>query len=100
MTPPPAPPSGSADDLVAVYRQIENLHDHMRKMERIMIDPREFGRLEADVAQLKVDVNEMRRDLKTLLDMASRGKGVLWLGIGVASTVGGAATYLADRLWK
>lgn len=94
------PPTDAPDNLAAVYRQVENLHDHMRKMERTMIDPREFGRLEADVAQLKADVNEMRRDLKTLLDMASRGKGVLWLGIGVASTLGGAATYLADRLWK
>ena len=34
------------------------------------IDPREFGKLEAQVEALQVEVQALRQDIKTLLEMA------------------------------
>jgi len=43
------------------------------------IDPREFGKLEAQVASLQAEVSAMRDDIKALLEMANKSKaGCLW----------------------
>jgi prefoldin subunit 5 len=39
------------------------------------IDPREFGKLEAQVEALQVEVQALRQDIKTLLEMANKSKG-------------------------
>ena len=61
------------------------------------IDPREFGRLEAEVTSLRNQVTAMQNDIKTLLEMANRSKGGLWAGMTIASMLGGAMSWVATH---
>ena len=61
------------------------------------IDPREFGRLEAEVTSLRNQVTAMQNDIKTLLEMANRSKGGLWPGMAIASMLGGAVSWVATH---
>jgi len=42
------------------------------------IDPREFGKLEAQVEALQMEVHALREDVKKLLEMANKSKGGFW----------------------
>jgi hypothetical protein len=64
------------------------------------IDPREFGKLEAQVEALQIEVHGLRQDIKTLLEMANKSKGGMFVGMAIASFTGGIVTFIADRLWK
>jgi hypothetical protein len=64
------------------------------------IDPREFGKLEAQVEALQTEVHALRQDIKTLLEMANKSKGGFFVGMAIASVIGGIITFVADRLWK
>jgi len=64
------------------------------------IDPREFGKLEAQVEALQTEVHALRQDIKTLLEMANKSKGGMFVGMAIASFIGGLVTFVADRLWK
>jgi len=55
------------------------------------IDPRDFGRLEAEVAILRDQVSAMAQDMKSLLALVERGKGG-WFVIVLAGTISGAIT--------
>ena len=63
------------------------------------IDPREFGKLEAQVEALQKEVHALRDDVKQLLEMANKSKGGLWVGMSIASAIGGVITFVADRLF-
>jgi hypothetical protein len=62
------------------------------------IDPREFGKLEAQVEALQGEVHAMRNDIKTLLELANKSKGGFWVGMAIASLIGGIIAFVADRL--
>jgi hypothetical protein len=64
------------------------------------IDPREFGKLEAQVEALQLEVHGLRQDIKLLLEMANKSKGGMFVGMAIASFIGGLVTFVADRLWK
>jgi len=64
------------------------------------IDARDFGRLEAQVESLQVQVTQLSTDVKALLELANKGKGGFWMGMTIASFMGGIITFIADRLWK
>jgi len=64
------------------------------------IDPREFGKLEAQVEALQAEVHALRQDIKLLLEMANKSKGGMFAGMAIASFIGGIITFVADRLWK
>jgi hypothetical protein len=61
------------------------------------IDPRDFGKLEAEVAILRDQVSAMAADMKSLLALVERGKGG-WFVIVLAGTISGAITALAIKL--
>ena len=61
------------------------------------IDPREFGRLEAEVQSLRNQVSSMQTDIRTLLEMANKSKGGLWAGMTIASMLGGAMSWVATH---
>ena len=48
------------------------------------IDPREFGKLEAQVEALQAEVHALRQDIKTLLEMANKSKGGFFVGMAIA----------------
>ena len=64
------------------------------------IDARDFGRLEAQVEVLQAQVSQLSADVKALLELANKGKGGFWVGMTIASFMGGVITFVADRLWK
>ena len=64
------------------------------------IDARDFGRLEAQVETLQGQVTQLSTDVKALLELANKGKGGFWMGMTIASFMGGVITFIADRLWK
>ena len=64
------------------------------------IDPREFGKLEAQVEALQIEVHGLRQDIKLLLEMANKSKGGMFVGMAIASFIGGLVTFVTDRLWK
>jgi hypothetical protein len=75
--------------------------------EKMMIDPRDFGRLEAEVkslqssnAALQTQIESLTRDVKELLALANQGRGGLWFGMAIASGVGGFATWAFDHILR
>jgi hypothetical protein len=64
------------------------------------IDARDFGRLEAQVEALQAEVHSLSKDVKALLELANKSKGGFWMGMTIASTVGGILTYVGERLFK
>ena len=69
----------------ALERQIDYLAEQIIKMETDMIDPREFGRLEAEV--------------KALLELANQSRGAIWAGMAISSAIGGAVSWIVSH-WK
>jgi hypothetical protein len=64
------------------------------------VDARDFGKLEAQVESLQKEMHSLSADVKSLLELANKGKGGFWMGMTIASFAGGIVTFLADRLWK
>jgi len=64
------------------------------------VDARDFGRLEAQVEALQAEVHSLSKDVKALLELANKGKGGFWMGMTIASFMGGVITFVADRVWK
>jgi hypothetical protein len=64
------------------------------------VSAREFGKLEAQVEALQSEVSDLRGDVKTLLELANKSKGGFWMGMTIASGVGGLITFFVDRMFK
>ena len=64
------------------------------------VDARDFGKLEAQVEALQKEVHSLSTDVKALLELANKSKGGFWMGMTIASAVGGFITFVADRLLK
>jgi DNA anti-recombination protein RmuC len=64
------------------------------------IDAREFGKLEAQVEALQKEMHSLSTDVKALLELSNKGKGGFWMGMTIASFMGGIVTFVADRVWK
>ena len=64
------------------------------------IDARDFGKLEAQVEALQNEVHTLSKDVKALLELANKSKGGFWMGMTIASTIGGILTYVGERLFK
>ena len=64
------------------------------------VDARDFGKLEAQVEALQKEVHTLSTDVKQLLELANKSKGGFWMGMTIASAVGGFITFVADRVFK
>ena len=64
------------------------------------IDARDFGKLEAQVASLQTEVHQLATDVKALLELANKSKGGFWMGMTIASMVGGFITFVAGKLLR
>jgi hypothetical protein len=60
------------------------------------IDPYQYGRLEAKVEALEAKITGMDIDIKELLALANKSKGGFWMGMAIASGVGGFVTYFTS----
>ena len=64
------------------------------------IDARDFGKLEAQVEALQKEMHILSADVKSLLELANKGRGGFWMGMTIASFMGGIVTFIVDRIWK
>jgi hypothetical protein len=64
------------------------------------VSAREFGRLEAQVESLQHEVHSLSKDVKCLLELANKSKGGFWMGMTIASLIGGLITFFVDRVFK
>lgn len=62
------------------------------------IDPVKFGLLIGQVQTLEGQVTELQKDVKELLELANKSKGGFWMGMTIASAVGGVVTWIASHL--
>ena len=64
------------------------------------LNPVEYGKLLAKVEGLENKVNSMDADIKTLLALANQSKGGFWMGMTIASIVGGILAWFAQHWMK
>ena len=66
-------------------------------MEPGEIDPVRYGVLWQKVQDMDKKVDKMERQLEELLALANKGKGGFWMGMVIASMVGGAFTWITQH---
>ena len=64
------------------------------------VDPIEYGRLISTVESLEKKVDAMEADIKALLALANKSKGGFWMGMTIASFVGGFITWVSGQFLK
>jgi predicted PurR-regulated permease PerM len=58
-----------------------------------------FGGLVNQVENLQHKVDAMDKDIKELLELANQSRGGFWMGMTMASFVGGLITYISTWLF-
>ena len=56
-----------------------------------------FGQLVNQVETLQNKVDSMDRDIKELLELANKSRGGFWMGMTIASGIGGIITYITSH---
>lgn len=64
------------------------------------IDPVKFGLLIGQVKTLETQVDDLQKDVKTLLALANKSKGGLWVGMSLASFFGGIVSWVLAHFGK
>lgn len=62
------------------------------------MDPLQIGKLQAEVEQLKNDMSSLKDDVKELLALANKSKGGFWMGMTIASFVGGFVSWVSSHM--
>jgi len=57
------------------------------------IDLVKYGVMWAKVESMEVEVQELRKDVKTLLELANQSKGGFWMGMVIASSISSLIGY-------
>lgn len=63
-----------------------------------MMDAVEFGKMQAKVERLEATVDDLSKDMKSLLEMANKSKGGLWAGMTLVGLFSSAATWIISHL--
>ena len=61
------------------------------------IDPIKLGVMWQKVEAMDDEVKELRQDVKALLELANKSRGGFWMGMTIASGVGGLITYITSH---
>lgn len=69
-------------------------------MESGEIDPVKYGVLWQRVQEMDRKVDKMERQLEALLALANQSKGGLWMGMTLASMIGGLASWVVSHWGK
>ena len=62
------------------------------------LDPIKVGVMWQKVEVMEAEVAELRKDVKELLALANKSRGGFWMGMVIASGVGGVITYISNHL--
>jgi hypothetical protein len=79
--------------------KLRSLFQTLRQTERPVsdIDPREFGKLEAEVGSLRAQVSALQRDVRELLELANKSRGGFWFGLSIAGLAGSVVSWFLQR---
>ena len=69
-------------------------------MEQPEIDPVKYGVLWERVQNMDKKIDKMESQIEELLELANKSKGGFWMGMTIASLVGGMITFFIDRTFK
>ena len=69
-------------------------------MEQPEIDPVKYGVLWERVQNMDKKIDKMESQIEELLELANKSKGGFWMGMTIASLIGGLFTFFIDRLFK
>lgn len=61
------------------------------------IDPVKFGLLIGQVKTLETQVESLQADVKELLELANKSKGGFWMGMTIASILGGVVSWVVSH---
>lgn len=61
------------------------------------IDPFQYGQLVAKVDALEKKVDKLEVGMEQLLELANKSKGGFWMGMTIASLVGGVVTFVTSH---
>jgi hypothetical protein len=61
------------------------------------IDPVKYGVLWERVQNMDKKIDKMEHQLEELIALANKGKGGFWMGMAIASMVGGVITWAAGH---
>ena len=53
------------------------------------INPVEFGKMKEQIEHLQKGQDELNKDMKGILALANQSKGGFWMGMAIASFIGG-----------
>lgn len=67
-------------------------------MESPDFDPVKYGVLWERVQQMDKKMDKMEHQIEQLLELANKSKGGFWMGMTIASMVGGFITWLVSHL--
>lgn len=67
-------------------------------MEPGEIDPVKYGVLWERVQNMDKKIDRMENQIEQLLELANKSKGGFWMGMTIASMVGGLITWLVSHL--
>lgn len=68
-------------------------------MEQKEFDPVKYGVLWERVQNMDKKIDKMEGQITELLELANKSKGGFWMGMTIASMVGGFITWVASH-WK
>lgn len=61
------------------------------------IDPYKYGKLVAQVEAMEKKIDKLESGMEELLELANRSKGGFWMGMTIASIVGGFITFITSH---
>lgn len=61
------------------------------------IDPYKYGKLVAQVEAMEKKIDKLETGMEQLLELANKGKGGFWMGMTIASIVGGLVTFITSH---
>jgi hypothetical protein len=67
-------------------------------MEPVEIDLVKYGVLWERVQQMDKKIDKMESQIEQLLELANKSKGGLWMGMTIASAVGGLAGWVISHM--
>jgi hypothetical protein len=65
--------------------------------ENNQIDPYKYGKLVAQVEAMEKKIDKLELGMEELLELANKSKGGFWMGMTVASIVGGIVTFIGSH---
>lgn len=61
------------------------------------IDPFQYGQLVAKVETMEKKIDKLEVGMEELLELANKSKGGFWMGMVIASGVGGLITFITSH---